>query len=168
SHHGAHLDWNLRSTREMANVVVKTVFLVPKSDVLASDVVHRIRDVNEMLEEFAGEVFVGGVVVSQLHGHGHHVQAEQSHPAGSVGLVDVAAAGQRHGAVEDTNVVKAKKAAFKNVHAERVFAIHPPGEIEKELLKHALEKRAVQFPANAPFNFINAPRRPRMHGRIRI
>ena len=60
-----------------------------------------------------------------------HVLAEQRHPGGAVSLLQMAAGGQRRAAVEDANVVQPQKAAFKEVLAEAVFAVHPPTEVQR-------------------------------------
>ena len=53
------------------------------------------------------------------------------------------AAGQRLAAVEDADVVEAQEAALENVPALRVLAIHPPGEVEQQLVEDALQEVAI-------------------------
>ena len=55
------------------------------------------------------------------------------------------AGAERLRAIEHADVVEAQKAALENVPSFRVLAIHPPGEIQQQLVKHALEKFAVGF-----------------------
>ena len=65
------------------------------------------------------------------------------HPGGAVGLVDVAAGRQRLRAVEDADVVEPEKAALEDVAAVGVLAVHPPGEIQHQLVEDAFEEGAV-------------------------
>ena len=74
------------------------------------------------------------------------------HPGGAVGLLDVAAGGQRLAAIEDADVVQAEKAAFENIVALRVLAIHPPGEVHQQLVKRGLQK--LDSPAS-PVSFLS-------------
>ena len=55
------------------------------------------------------------------------------HPGSAVGLLEVAAGGQRRAAVEDTDVVQSQEAALKEVLAKAVFAVHPPAEVQHQL-----------------------------------
>ncbi len=71
-------------------------------------------------------------------------------------------------AIEDADIIEAEKAAFENVGAFRVLAIHPPGEIHQELVKHAFEKGEIGFALDARIDFENAPGGPGMDGRIYV
>ena len=51
--------------------------------------------------------------------------------------------GQRRAAVEHADVVEAEEAALEDVAALRVLAVHPPGEVEHQLVEDALEEREV-------------------------
>ena len=108
------------------------------------------------LEEFGGDVFIHGVVLGQLEGdiqpmdnerpdNGKarvyiHVQAIEGHPCCPVSLTQRASSWKGFRAVEDTNVVKAKEATFEDVLAIGVLSIHPPGEVEEQLLEDTLQK----------------------------
>ena len=46
-------------------------------------------------------------------------------------------------AVEDADVVEPEEAALEDVAALGVLAVHPPGEIEQQLVEDALEELAV-------------------------
>ena len=111
-----------------------------------ADVVHGLGDVQEVLEELGGDVLVDGVVQRQLERDAHQVQAVHRHPARAVGLVDVPAGRQRRAAVEDADVVEAEEAALEDVAALGVLAVHPPGEVEHQLVEDALEEREVAAP----------------------
>src|ERR1700721_4343851 len=116
---------------ELQHVVKESVGLVPQSHSIGAEMVHGVGNVDEVLPEFAGDVFVRGILRGELHGDGQQVQCVHGHPTGAVGLLDVAAGGQRVAAVEDSNIIEAEKTALKNVHAVGVFAVDPPGEIQK-------------------------------------
>jgi hypothetical protein len=51
--------------------------------------------------------------------------------------------------------------------AARVLAVHPPCEIQQQLLEAALEKERVALPASAA-DFVNAPAGPRVDGRVHV
>lgn len=53
----------------------------------AAKVVHGIADGHKVLEELAGDAFVGHVHVRQLNGQLEHVIAEESHPGSAVALL---------------------------------------------------------------------------------
>ena len=72
-----------------------------------------------------------------------HVLAEEGHPGRAVGLLEVAAGGQRGAAVEDADVVEAEKAALKDVFAEAVLAVHPPGEVQQQFVERRREEFKV-------------------------
>src|SRR5258708_11178881 len=72
-----------------------------------------------MLEEFTGDVLVYMIVFRKLQGDAHEVQCIHGHPAGAVGLVDVAAGGQLRAAVEYSDVVQAQKSALENIGVDR-------------------------------------------------
>src|SRR2546429_5012353 len=94
-----------------------TPFPTRRSSDLAvnADVVHGVRDVNEVLEEFARDVFVGHVFFREFQGDGQHIQAIHAHPTGAVGLLEMPAGGKWRGTVENTDVVEAQEAALENV-----------------------------------------------------
>ena len=100
-------------------VVVELVLLVPQADAGFADVGHGLGDVQEVLEELGGDVLVDGVVQGKLERDAHEVQAVHRHPAGAVGLVEMAAVGQRRAAVEDADVVQAEESALEDVSALR-------------------------------------------------
>src|SRR5277367_695149 len=70
THHRAHLHGNgFVSRTKVQDVIVKTILLVPEANSLVSHVVHGQRNINEMLEEFTGDILVCGILVSQFHSH---------------------------------------------------------------------------------------------------
>src|SRR5260370_28502617 len=132
-----------------------------------SEIVHGAGDVNEMLEKFAGDVFVSRIFFGQLESDRQHVQAIHAHPARAVGLFEVASGGERSRAVKDSDVVEPEESALKNIRAVRILAVHPPGKIQKKFVKNFFEESAIGEAAHAPLDFVYAPRGPAMHGRIR-
>src|SRR5581483_6258160 len=141
------------AAREMQNIVVEAVLVVPELDTFAAPVVHGVGDVNEVFEEFAGHAFVGGIFASELQGDHQHVQAIHSHPTRTVGLLQVASGRQRGGAVEHADVVQAQESTLEDVQAFGILAINPPGEIQQKLVKDAFEEVAVRFATNSFFDF---------------
>ena len=117
--HGADFQGRTLSVRQRQDVVEESVFGVPQFDILAAEIVHRFADVNEMLEELAGDIFVGGIVLGEFQRDRQHVETIHAHPAGAVGLLDMSAGGQRLAAVEDADIVEAEKAALENVAPSR-------------------------------------------------
>src|SRR5260370_41698038 len=145
------------AVRKMQHVIVKTVFVVPEGASACAYIVHGVRDVDEMLEEFARHILVGDIFFCQLQRDGQHIEAIHAHPACAVGLFQVAAGGERRGTIEDPNIVKTQKAALEDVHSFRVFTVDPPGEVEKQLVKDSFEKSAIGSPQQAAIEFANAP-----------
>ena len=89
-------------------VVVEAILLVPQPG--AAEGVHGVGDVDEVLEELRGDVFVGGVFASPVPARWRAWCAIERHPRGAVGLLEMTAAGQGLGAVEDADVVQAEEA----------------------------------------------------------
>src|SRR5829696_6514306 len=71
-------------------------------------------------------------------------------------------------AIKHADIIESKKSTLEDVHAIGIFAIDPPGEIQKQFLKNSLEKNFV--PDAAPFllNLVDAPRGPRMHRWVHV
>ncbi len=158
----------LLAVRQVQDVVEEPVFAVPELDFLAADVVHRAADVDEMLEELAGDVFVGAVVAGQFERDRQHIQAVHTHPAGRIRLFDVAAGRQRRAPVENPDVIEAEKPALKDVLALGVFAIHPPGKIQQQFVKNAFQKPPIADAVPLLVDLINAPGRPGMDRGIHV
>src|SRR5437016_11513227 len=152
----------------MQYVVEKSVFGVPHRVHTVAAVAHGVGDVEEVLPELAGDVFIDGIFAGELKGDGQHVEGVHSHPGCPIGLFNMATRGKRCATIEDPDVVEAEKAALEHVHAFGVLAVHPPSEVEHEFLEHALKKSAVTFPAGLLFNLVDAPCGPGMNGRIYI
>ena len=153
---------------QLQYVVEEAVFIVPQRDALLSDVVHGAGNAHKVFEEFAGDVFVGGIFFGKFESDGQHVQAKHGHPAGAVRLLEMPAGRQRRRTIKHPDIVKTEESALENIHAIGIFAVDPPGEIEQQLVKNFFEKAAVGDAAHSALDFVNAPRRPSMHRRIYI
>src|SRR5262245_45754559 len=92
-----------------------------------------------MLDELERHCCIAWPVPRQLYSDLEHVLAEERHPGGAVGLFEVAAGRQRRAPVEDPDIVQPQEAALEDVSAGKVFAVHPPGEVEQQLLEGVLE-----------------------------
>ena len=152
----------------MESVVEEPVPLVPELDSLAAHVVHRVRDVDEVLEELRRQVLVGGIVLGELEGDGEHVQAVHPDPCGAVGLLEVAADGQRRRAVEDPDVVEPEESPLEDVLPLGILAVHPPGEVQEQLLEDALEKAPIGDAPDPLLDLVDAPGRPGVHRRVHV
>ena len=128
------------AVRQVQDVVEEAVLVVPQRQAVAAAVVHRVGDVEEVLPELAGDVLVGRVVLRELHGDGEQVERIHRHPARAVRLLEVTAGRQRRAAIEHADVVEAQEAALEDVLALGVLAIHPPGEVQEQLVEDALEE----------------------------
>src|SRR5438128_8944754 len=80
----------------------------------------------------------------------------------------MAAARQRGAAVEDADIVQAQKASLEDVLAEAVLAIHPPGEVQHELMEGALEEIQVALAVQGLFCRVEENTGPGVHWRIHV
>src|SRR5437762_9743670 len=120
-----------------------------------------------MLEELRGHVFVYWIGLREFQRHGKHREAIKSHPRSSVRLLQKSAGRQRFRAVENADVIEPEKTAGEKIVAFGVFAVHPPGEVEQQLLECAFKKSAITLPARTS-HLVNAPGSPGVDGRIHI
>ena len=165
--HRSHLQASGAAVGQPQHVVEEAVLLVPHPGVLAG-VDHRRRDPEEVLEELQAHVGVGRLRERELHGDLEHVLAEERHPGGAVGLLQVAAGRQRRAAVEDADVVEPEKAALEGVAAGAVLAVHPPGEVQDQLLERALEPLDVALPALRLLEAVGEDRGPGVDRRVHV
>src|SRR5215472_3683775 len=105
--------------------------------------IHCAGDVHEVFPEFTGYVFVSKIFAREFQRNGQQVERVHSHPAGSVGLLNVSAGGQWSTTIEHTNVIQPQEAALEDVHSLCVFAVHPPGEVEQEFMEDPLQKSTI-------------------------
>src|SRR5262249_40771368 len=71
SHHRADANWALISVWKFQHVIEKSISLIPQTNFVRTAMVHGVGDVDEMLPELAGDIFIVRIVGSQLHGDGH-------------------------------------------------------------------------------------------------
>ena len=163
-HQRAHAQRD-RAAVHVELVVVEAVVVAPQA--VAAQAVHGVGDGHEVLEELAGHVLVGGVVARQLERDGQHRAAVEGHPGRAVGLVELPAAGQRGRAVEHADVVEPQEPAGEHVPATAVLAVHPPGEVQQQLVEHALEEGRVARPGRTRL-LVHAPAGPGVHRRVHV
>src|SRR2546425_3942748 len=167
-HHRTDLQEVLLAMGETKDVIVEAVLCVPQRNAIPSHVVHRVGDVDKVLEEFAGDILVGGILLCKLERNRKHIQAIHAHPTRAVGLLEMPAGWERRGAVENSDVIEAQEAALEDVHAFGIFAIDPPGKVEEKLVEDSFEKGAVGGGAEAPLDLVDAPSSPGVHRRIDV
>ena len=127
-----------------------------------------MRDVHEVLEELARHVLVARIQAAELHGDLEQVQTVHSHPARAVGLLDESADRELRAAIEDADVVETEEASLKDVVPREVLAVDPPGEVQQELVEDLLEEHRIDAAAVALLDLVDAPGRPRVHGRVDV
>src|ERR1051325_9779023 len=69
-------------------------------------------------------------------------------------------------AIKNSDVIETEKAALKDVHPVRVFTIHPPGEVQEQLLEDSLKEDRVADSTSLLLDLVNAPGGPRVNWRI--
>ena len=121
-----------------------------------------------MLDELERHVLVVRIGHRQLDGDLEHVLAEQGHPGGAVGLLQIAAGRQRRAAVEHADVVEAQEAALEDVPPRAVLAVDPPGEVQQQLLEAALEPVPVALARLRLFQAVGEDGGPGMHRRVDV
>ena len=166
--HQAHQRPGLEARRAVAQghlVVVETVLVVPQAR--AAQAVHRLRDAHEVVEELRGQVLVRGLFLRQFQGHGHHGAAVEGHPGGGIRLLQALARGQRLVAVEEADVVHPQEPAREDLPPREVLAVHPPREVEEQLLERPLQEQPVAFAVRRR-DLVHAPAGPRMDGRVDV
>ena len=139
-HDRAHLEARCRAVGKSQHVVEESVLLVPHFVVPVADPVHGAGDVQRVLEEFLDEFLVLRLVECQLDRNAQHLLAEEHHPCRAVRLVEIAAGGQRRGAIEHADVVEPEESALEDVGAGAILAVDPPGEIDQQLGERVLEE----------------------------
>src|SRR5712692_866239 len=141
--HGTDLHRRAFAIGEMQYVVEKSVFAVPHRIHTVAAMAHGVGDVEEVLPELAGDVFIDGILAGEFESDGEHVEGVHGHPRSAVGLFNMATGGKRRAAIEDADIVEAEKATLEDVHTFGVFAVHPPGKVEHEFLEYAFEKCSI-------------------------
>ena len=83
-------------------------------------------------------------------------------------MLERRAAGKTLAAIEHRDVVEPEETAFEDVVAFAVDFVHPPREIEHQLVEALLEKISVGSAVADPIHVVDAPDRPRVHRRVEI
>src|SRR5438128_9651850 len=120
-----------------------------------------------MLEELRGHVFVYWIGLREFQRHGKDGEAITSHPRSAVRLLQKSTGRQRFRAVENADVIEPEETAGEKIVAFGVFAVHPPGEVEQQLLECAFKKSAITLPTRTS-HLVNAPGGPGVDGRMHI
>ena len=105
--HGAHLQPRRTTVGKPKHVVVEPILLVPHA--VRAGPVHSAADPKKLLGELRRQVLIGRIALRQLDADFEHVLTEQRHPGRPVGLFEIAPGRQRRAAVEDADVVEARK-----------------------------------------------------------
>ena len=127
-----------------------------------------MNDVDKVLEELAGNILVSRIMLRQLSCDGEHVQTVHAHPTRAVRLLDRPARRQGLGAVKHADIIKTEEPTFEHVHALRILAVHPPGEVQQQLVKDLLQEPTVRLASNPVLDLVDSPCRPRMDRRVGI
>src|SRR5215469_6893619 len=121
-----------------------------------------------MFCELLDHAGVRGSFECQLHGDLQHVLAEERHPGSAVGLLEKTSGGKRGAAIKDANVIQSEKTAFKGVSAGAVLAVHPPDEVEQQLLEDAFQPVNVAAAAQGLSQAISEDGGPGVDRRVNV
>jgi len=119
-----------------------------------------------------------------------HIQAEEGHPSGSIGLAKDTTSRQRLRAIESANVVQAKEAPLEDIVSALVLTIDPPSmreflvstgvqlsqgpnsscvrEVQKQFLENTLQELQVLLSEKLPLEFENPEGGPCMNRGIYV
>src|SRR5262249_4078159 len=114
------------------------------------------------------QLLIDCVVRCKLKGNLEHVLAEQGHPGGAVGLLQMSASRQWRTAVEDTDIIEAEKPAFKKAPTKAIFPIDPPAEIGGEPAEHPLQEVEIGSAAQRLLHAVEENRRPGLYRRVDV
>src|SRR5215471_20520317 len=128
------------------HVIEKSVLLVPHPGI-GTRVRERSGNPEEMLDELETHLDVRGPVPGELRRDFDHVLAEERHPGRAVRLFEEAAGGKRRAAIEDADVVETEEPALERVVALSILPVHPPREVEQQLVEDPLEPFNITLPA---------------------
>ena len=159
THKRLHLQRDTGATIEQQEVIVEAIVVVPKTTL-----VEGRSNVREVFEELRRHVLVCGVLFGEDDRDLQHVEAVQRHPRRAIRLLQPSRNGQRRRTVDWPDVVEPQKAAFEDVVAVVVLAVHPPCEVQRQFLENALEKEEIFRSVDLE----DAQRGPRVHGRIDV
>ena len=121
-----------------------------------------------MLEELGGERLIHRVGAGQFQGDGQHLEGEESHPGGAVRLVEAPTARERGAPVEQADVVETQEPSLKHVVAVGVLAVHPPGEVEQQLVEHPFQEGSVPGSGRCSVDLVHPAGRPGVDRRVDV
>src|SRR6516162_6382282 len=75
---------------------------------------------------------------------------------------------QRAAAVEDPDVVQAKEASREHIVLILILAVHPPSEVQRQLLEAKFEEGNVSLPAQLFVVAVHGPDCPRVYWGIDV
>lgn len=81
-----------------------------------------------------------------------HVQAIERHPSSAICLTQRASRRKGLGAIEQTDVIQPKETTLEDIVTAGILAIHPPCEVEQELLEDTFEEGKVFSPVEFTFD----------------
>ena len=106
AHHRTQLHGERIAIPQMQHVVVKAVLFVPHPHAVLAEIIHRMRDVQEVLPKLARDIFISGIFPRQFERDREEVQGIHRHPACPVRLLDMPAGRQRRTPVEHADIVQ--------------------------------------------------------------
>ncbi len=128
----------------MEQIVKESFLAVPHLVVVLANAVHGVSDPDKMFDKAVSNVFIHGVVFRQNERDLQHVLAIESHPGGTICLIEVTARRELGTAVEHSDIVESKKPAGEDVLTLRVFPVNPPVEVQHQALKRALQETKIR------------------------
>src|SRR3954469_21231831 len=146
----------------------KAVVLIPQFVVVEADPIHGDGNVDEMLEELAGQLLIARIIHGQFQSDGQHIETEHRPPARPICLLDGPASWERGAAVEHPDVIQSKKSAFEKILARFILAVHPPGKVHEQFVELAFQKGTILDAAVRLLQQIDLPDRLAVHRRIDI
>src|SRR2546421_7023635 len=93
SDHRTYFERQFHSVIAMEYIAVETILFIPEFDAICPHIIHCMSDIDEMLEELAGNIAICAIFLSQFESNREHVQTVHGHPAGTIGLFQVTAIG---------------------------------------------------------------------------
>ena len=120
-----------------------------------------------MFKELGSNVFVGRVLVCQFQGDRKHGQTIERHPGSPVSLLKLSSCRHWPGAVKHTDVIQTEEATGEQMLPVNVLTVHPPREIDEQLLKHTCEELPITTTAWSG-HLIDTPAGPGMNRRVHV
>src|SRR5215831_5143300 len=94
SDHGVQLEAHRSSIRQPKDVIEKAILLIPQFVVTNSDAIQCNGDIDEVLKELAGQLFIGRIMQRQFENNRKHVEAEHRYPTSAIRLLNRSAGWQ--------------------------------------------------------------------------